>query len=133
MIMTLKSTMLIVVASALVAGGAVQLLHAQTKAPHYIIGEISVKDEENYKKVLAESKVQASIPEYGGKYIAVGFNKARLLLGEPPVANRYVIIQFDSAEALQKWWDGPGGDFSKNIGSKYATFRTLAVEGVEPK
>ena len=51
--MTLKSTMLTIAASALVVGGAVELLHAQTKAPYYIIGEIQAQNEDGYKNPSA--------------------------------------------------------------------------------
>jgi hypothetical protein len=34
---------------------------------------------------------------------------------------------------LKKWWDGGGRDIQEKVGAKYATFRVLAIEGVEMK
>ena len=51
-----------------------ETLHAQTKPPACVIGEITVKDEDGYKRafLLAAQKNNA---DNGGKYIAGGFNK----------------------------------------------------------
>jgi hypothetical protein len=53
-----------------VGGGAVQLLHAQTKPPAYGIAIIDIKDAEGYKKEL--TGVRERIGASGGKAIAAG-------------------------------------------------------------
>jgi hypothetical protein len=51
-----------------------ETLHAQSKPPACVIGEITIKDEDGYKKdfLLAAQKNNA---DNGGKYIAGGFNR----------------------------------------------------------
>jgi uncharacterized protein (DUF1330 family) len=108
---------------------AVQTLHAQAKPPAYVIGEISVKDEDGYKKDFLPV-AQKNIADNGGKYIAGGFNKTWLINGQPP-ANRVIVIQFENMDKVKAWQDAGGRDVQEKIGSKYATFRTFAVEGAE--
>ena len=38
-----------------------------------------------------------------------------------------------SVDALNKWWDGGGRDIQEKVGTKYATFRVLAIDGIEQK
>jgi hypothetical protein len=72
------------------------------------------------------------IKEAGGKYLAVGFNKTMSYTGFP-VANRFVIIQYPSADAWNKLWTGGLKDLQDKVGNKYADFRILSVESVEVK
>jgi uncharacterized protein (DUF1330 family) len=51
--------------------------------------------------------------------------------GTPP-ASRVVVLQFESMDKAQAWWDSPGRKNSQPIGDKYATFRIFAVEGATP-
>jgi hypothetical protein len=64
----------------------------------------------------------------GGRYIAGGFNKTVAITGQPP-ADRVVILQFENMDKVKAWRDA-ARDAQEKIGSKYATFRTFAVEGV---
>jgi hypothetical protein len=34
---------------------------------------------------------------------------------------------------LKKWWDGGGRDIQEKVGTKYATFRVFAIDGIEAK
>jgi uncharacterized protein (DUF1330 family) len=114
----------------LVGGGAVQLLHAQTKPPAFVVAEIAVKDkqgyEENYLKATAKD-----ISGHGGKYLAGGYDKTVSLVGDPP-PNRVVILQFANMDAVKAWRDQGAEDMENTIGSKYAKFRIYAVEGASP-
>jgi hypothetical protein len=49
----------------------------------------------------------------------------------PP--NRVVILQFESASAIKKWWEGGLEKLQKEVGHKYADFQTFSVDGVEQK
>ena len=69
-----------------------------------------------------------AIDDNGGKYIAGGFNKTFSITGQPP-ADRVVILQFENMDKVKAWRDA-ARDAQEKIGSKYATFRTFAVEGV---
>ena len=120
------------VALALAAGfslgaGAIHGLHAAASPPAYVINEIAVKDEDGYKRDFLPG-AQKAIDDNGGKYIAGGFNKTFAITGEPP-AERVVILQFENMEKVKGWRD-VARNAQENIGSKYATFRTFAVEGV---
>jgi Domain of unknown function (DUF1330) len=68
---------------------AVQTLHAAGTPPAYVIGEITVKDQEGYKNDFLPA-AQKGIAESGGKYVAAGFNKTVTFDGAPP-PNRVVV------------------------------------------
>jgi uncharacterized protein (DUF1330 family) len=120
-----------VVGSFALGAGTVQMLHAQAKPLAYTLAEIAVKDEDSYKKDFLP-EAQRIIKQGGGKYLAGGFNKTTALSGTAP-PNRVVLLQFENMDALKNWWDGGGRDIQEKVGAKYATFRVLALEGIEPK
>ena len=64
----------------LVGGGAVQMLHAQSKPPAFVVAEITVKDQEGYDKNYQKA-TQKDILDHGGKYLAGGYNKTLGLSG----------------------------------------------------
>ncbi|MGA8651364.1 MAG: DUF1330 domain-containing protein [Xanthobacteraceae bacterium] len=112
----------------LVGGGAVQLLHAQSKPPAYVIAEVAVKDKAGFEENFLKA-TRKDIADHGGKYLAGGYNKTLSLSGaEPP--NRVVIVQFENMDAVKTWRDQGAMDMENTVGSKYATFRIYAVEGV---
>ena len=74
----------------LVGGGAVQMLHAQSKPPAFVVAEIAVKDEKGYDENFQKA-TQKDILNHGGKYLAGGYNKTLSLVGDPP-PNRVVIL-----------------------------------------
>jgi len=112
----------------LVGGGAVQMLHAQSKPPAFVVAEIAVKDEKGYDENFQKA-TQKDILNHGGKYLAGGYNKTVSLVGDPP-PNRVVILQFPNMDAVREWREEGAMDMENTIGSKYAKFRIYAVEGV---
>jgi uncharacterized protein (DUF1330 family) len=108
--------------------GVANVLHAQAKPPAYVVAEIDVKDEDGYKKDFLP-KAQANLKEFGGKYMAGGFNKAISVSGSPP-PNRVVLIQFTDMDTLKAFEEK---EQVADVGSKYASFRVIGVEGVEQK
>jgi len=112
----------------LVGGGAVQMLHAQSKPPAFVIAEIAVRDVEGYDENFQKA-TQKDILNHGGKYLAGGYNKTVSLVGDPP-PNRVVILQFPNMDAVKEWREEGAMDMENTIGSKYAKFRIYAVEGV---
>jgi hypothetical protein len=66
-----------------IGGGAVELLHAQSKPPAFVVAEVDVKDragfEENFLKATRKD-----IADHGGKYVAGGYNKTISLVGAEP-------------------------------------------------
>src|SRR5262249_43656390 len=110
----------------LVGGGAVQLLHAQTKPPAFVIAEITVTDEAGYKENFLKP-AQKTIAEHGGKYLAGGFNKTLSLAGtEPP--NRVVLLQFANMDAVTEWRKEGEADLENDVGGKYARVPVDAVD-----
>ena len=123
-------TTVAVACSLLIGGGAVQLLHAQSKPPAFVVAEISVRDQEGYEKNFLKP-AQQTIADHGGKYLAGGYNKTLSLSGgEPP--NRVVILQFANMDAVKAWRKEGEADLENDVGEKYAKFRIYAVEGATP-
>jgi uncharacterized protein (DUF1330 family) len=121
-----------VIAFSIVAGIAlgaslVEALHAQSKPPAYVVGEINVTDPEGFAKEFSPlaRKALAEAPGYralvlGGKTVAI----------EGPAPNARVIINvFDNLDAAVQAYNSADFKAAKKIGDKYATFRTYAVEG----
>lgn len=114
----------------LVGGGTVRLLHAQSKPPAYVVAEIAVRDKQGYDENFLKATAK-DISVHGGKYLAGGYDKTLSLTGsEPP--NRVVILQFANMDAVKKWRDQGAMDMENTVGSKYASARIYAVEGVTP-
>ena len=105
---------------------AVQGLHAQAKPPGYVVVEVAVTDKDGYAKEFIPPAAKA-IEEGGGKYVVRG-GKTASFQGTPP-ASRVVVLQFESMDKAQAWWDSPGRKNSQTIGDKYATFRAFVVDG----
>ena len=117
-----------VVCGLVVGGGAIQMLHAQSKPPAFVVAEIAVKDLEGYEMNFLKP-AQRTISEHGGKYLAGGFDKTVSLSGsEPP--NRVVILQFANMDAVRAWRKEGEADLENDVGEKYAKFRVYAVEGI---
>ena len=115
-----------VIGSFVLGIGAAGILHAQTKAPAYVVAEIDVKDQDGYTKDFLP-KAQANIRESGGKYLGGGFNKAISLSGSPP-PNRVVLLQFPDMDAV-KAFNAKEQQLEADVGHKYASFRAIGIEG----
>ena len=128
--MKTKYTVALAMAASFALGAlAVQGLHAQAKPPGYVVVEVAVTDKDGYAKEFIPLAAKA-IEEGGGKYVVRG-GKTTSFQGTPP-ASRVVVLQFESVDKAQAWWDSPGRKNSQTIGDKYATFRIFAVEGATP-
>ena len=122
------------VAGAALGGAAIQGLHAQAKPPVYYVAEIEVTNPDAYAKEYAP-KAQALIKAAGGKILAVGGAAATAgakltgFDGEPP--KRAVVQVWDSMDKIQAWRNTPEYKaLRKDVGDKYAKFRSYAIEGV---
>lgn len=109
-------------------------LHAQSKAPFYLISEIDVTDPEPYGKEFAP-RAQASVKASGARFIAIGGAAGA---GAKPVAavegtapKRVTIQVWESREAFERWYNSPEYQDALKIGRKYATWRRYLVEGTE--
>jgi uncharacterized protein (DUF1330 family) len=83
--------------------GVTHSLHAAASPRAYVVNEITVTDEEGYKKDFLPG-AQKAIDDNGGKYIAGGFNKTFAITGKPP-AERVVILQFENMNKVKAWRD----------------------------
>ncbi len=108
---------------------AVQVLHAQAKPPAYVIADNIVNDQAGYTKDFIPVVTKA-IEDGGGKYLARG-GKTFAMHGAL-TANRVVVLQFESMDKAQAWWNAPATKAAFAVGEKYATLHDYAVEGVAP-
>jgi uncharacterized protein (DUF1330 family) len=119
-------------AGAVMGAAAVNGLHAQAKAPVYLVTEIDVTNPEAYGTEFAP-KAQATIRAAGGRQIAIGgaggAGAKQVVAIEGPAPKRVVIQAWDSLDALKAWYNGADYQAALKIGTKYATFRRFAVEG----
>jgi uncharacterized protein (DUF1330 family) len=111
----------------LVGGGAVQVLHAQSKPPAFVVAEVAVRDQKGYEENFLKPTLK-DIADHGGKFLAGGYDKTLSILGTPP-PNRVVILEFANMDTVKKWQDEGAMDMENTIGSKYASFRIYAVDG----
>jgi uncharacterized protein (DUF1330 family) len=120
-------------AGAAIGAAAINGLHAQAKPPLYLVSEIDVTNPEAYGKEYAP-KAQALIKASGGRFVAIGgvagagAGKVIAFDGEAP--RRTTIQVWDSMEKYQAYRNLPAFKEARQIGEKYAKFRTFAVEGV---
>ena len=126
---TLKITVAIA-GGLLIGGGSVQLLHAQSKPPAYVVAEVAVKDKAGFEENFLKPTMK-DIADHGGKYLAGGYNKTVSLSGAEP-QNRVVILQFANMDAVKEWRDQGAMDMENTVGNKYASFRIYGAEGVAP-
>jgi len=125
---TASATAVALLAGIAIGAFGVQTLHAQKGAPAYIVADNQVTDQDNYTKVVAPVAENTSAAA-GVRFLASG--KAISLSGEPP-KGRLVIVQFESMDQLQKWWNNPEWQAAHKKGEQYAKFRDMAIEGVSP-
>ena len=126
------TVILAMLAGAAIGATAVNGLHAQAKAPLYLVSEIDVTNPEAYGKEYAP-KAQALIKASGGRFLAIGgaagagAGKVTAFDGEAP--KRATLQVWDSMEQYQAYRNLPAFKEARQIGEKYAKFRTFAVEG----
>jgi uncharacterized protein (DUF1330 family) len=105
---------------------AVQTLHAQAKPPVYYIAEVDVTNQDAYVKEFVPLG-QAAAKSSGGRFLAQG-GKVTVFDGEPP--KRVVVQVWDSLEKIQAWRSSAEFKAARQVGDKYAKFRTYAVDGL---
>jgi uncharacterized protein (DUF1330 family) len=120
-------------AGAAIGATAVNGLHAQAKAPLYLVTELDVTNPDAYGKEYAP-KAQALIKASGGRFLAIGgvagagAGKVTAFDGEAP--KRATLQVWNSMEQYQAYRNSPGFKEARQIGDNYAKFHTFAVEGV---
>jgi uncharacterized protein (DUF1330 family) len=125
---TAYATALALMAGIGIGAFGVHTLHAQKSPPAYIVADNEVTDQDNYMKVVAPV-AEKTTAAAGGRFLARG--KPISLSSEPP-KGRLVIVQFESMDQLQKWWNNAEWQAAHKKGEQYAKFRDMAIEGVSP-
>jgi uncharacterized protein (DUF1330 family) len=127
--MKMKSAIRAAFAGLAIGAAAIGAAHAQApkaSQPHaYYVAEFRITDPEGMKPYSA--RVASTFEPYGGRYIVRG-GKIAPLEGEGP-DNRMVVIEFDSMEKAQAWYDSPAYAQLKPIRHKNAISRVYIVEG----
>ena len=102
-----------------------QALHAQSRAPVYVVGEIEVTDQPTY--AIYSNGQSELVPTFGGQFLARG-GKTESIAGAPP-RPRAVLIRFESMEKVLAWRESPKFKELAGPRDKGANFRAYAIEG----
>ncbi len=94
----------------------------------YIVVEIDVKDPERYADYRAMAP--ASLGAYGGKFLVRGGAVEKLEGDWEP--SRFVVIEFDSVDQAQRWWDSGEYRQARDLRQATADTRMIVVEGYSP-
>ena len=126
--MKMKPRMRQLVATTLI-GLAATAPHAQEalagKARAFYISEFLVTDREGMRPY--STQVESTFQPFGGRYIVRGGN-ITTLEGDGPKGGM-VVIEFDSKEQAQAWYDSPAYRKLMPIRHRSARSRVLIVEG----
>lgn len=117
---------LLVAVSAVLLGISGAYAQSAKPAPAYYIVDIVVNDAEGFKPYA--TGVGATLEPFGGRFVVRG-GKVKPLQGEPP-NGRIAVIAFDSVEKAQAWYDSPAYQAILPIRLKFATSRSMIVEGL---
>ena len=119
---TRKPTLILAAAATL--GIAAHGLHAESKAPAYVVNEISVTDPAGFATYATEEG--ALIQKFGGRFLSRG-GKTAVVAGALP--SRVTIYVFESLEQAQAWRDAPEQRQLSAIRDRASSFRSFIVEG----
>jgi len=95
-------------------------------APAYYIADFEVADREAIKPYSAN--VEASFKPFGGRFIVRGADPVSLEGLQPK--GRLVIIQFDSLEKAQAWYNSPAYSELRPIRHKAGTSNVYILQGL---
>lgn len=95
----------------------------------YFIAQMNVTDPEAYKAYAAQA--QATIPQYGGKYVVRG-GAITPLEGEFEY-ERVVVLEFEDVEAAKRWYNSP--DYAPLAAQRQGASvgKVIIVEGAPPQ
>jgi uncharacterized protein (DUF1330 family) len=90
-----------------------------------VVVEIAIHDPETYKEYMLLAP--PSIAKYKGKYLVRGGTTEALEGDWKP--QRFVVLEFPSAQAARDWWSSPEYTKAREIRQRCATARMLLVDG----
>jgi uncharacterized protein (DUF1330 family) len=114
-------------AGAVLATVGIQVLHAESRPPAYVVSEADVMDDALYRAYVPLA-IKALV-DGGGKYI-VRDGASVSLVGVP--AKRVAIIRFENMAKAEAAFNSPAYKAAKKAGDEAADFRVYAIEGVAP-
>ena len=91
----------------------------------YVVVEISIEDPVTYERY--KTLAPPSIGLYGGRYLVRGGTMQTLEGNWKP--ERFVILEFPSAEVAGKWWNSPEYAEAKSLRQSCAHTQMLLIEG----
>jgi uncharacterized protein (DUF1330 family) len=122
----MKAIVLSTLAGAVIGAAAIQTLHAQAKAPVYMVAINEIKDADGYRTKYLPT-AQKTLKDHGGIYVAAG--QGTQIDGSFP-KGRVVILRWESLDALNKWRHSPEYEEIRKVGEQFANYNVVAVEGV---
>jgi uncharacterized protein (DUF1330 family) len=91
----------------------------------YVAVDISIHDPATYERY--KTLAPAGIAAHGGRYLVRGGTTTTLEGDWKP--ERFVILEFPTAEAAKAWWGGPEYAEAKALRQSCATTNMLLVDG----
>jgi uncharacterized protein (DUF1330 family) len=92
----------------------------------YLIGEITVTDPVGYEEY--RQLAPATVAQYGGQYLSRPGTVQHLEGGWTP--ERFVLLQFESVEALTMWWESPEYRPLRELRERSARSHIILSDGV---
>ena len=111
-------------AGAVMGAAAVNGLHAQAKAPIYLVTEIDVTNPEAYARYAAAAT--KAIADHGGKALARG-GRSEALEGKARARN--VVLEFESHEAARRYFYAEQYQAARKLREGAAEIEMVLVEG----
>jgi uncharacterized protein (DUF1330 family) len=112
-----------------VMGGMVIRGQQVKTPPGYVIAEAEITNPaalQDYGK-----KIRDTLAPFNHRFV-VSTSSIQALEGDPP-KDRFVIIEFDSAQKAREWYDSPAYAAIRPIRQSAAKSRVFIVEGIAPQ
>lgn len=91
----------------------------------YIVVDIAIHDPETYARY--KELAPPSIAKYGGRYVVRGGTTSTLEGTWSP--ERFVLLEFPTAEVARRWWESPEYAEAKAMRQRAAHSQMLLVDG----
>jgi uncharacterized protein (DUF1330 family) len=128
-----EENMKLQLASAMLLGaalgvGAIEMLHAQSKPPAYLISDITVTDEVGYKEYA--DKIIPTYAQFGAKFLVrAGQTIAIPGAGEPP--KRAIVVMFENLDKAKAWSESDAVKQTRPLRDRVAKLHAYLVEGAQ--
>ena len=91
----------------------------------YIIGQVTITDPKKYQRYTSET--ESIIKKFGGRYLVRG--GAQIIAEGAPQGNRDVVVEFDTIEKAQEFYNSREYAEIIDIRKENSTGYILVVEG----